>query len=310
MRMKRIVVIGSSNTDMVVKAPHLPAAGETVLGGEFMMNAGGKGANQAVAAARYGGRVSFVARVGDDMFGRQTLEAMREDGIDTSYVAVDREHASGVALISVNAEGENSIVVASGANMALGRGHIDRAAGEIRAADVVLMQLEVPVSTVAYAAEVAAAAGVPVILNPAPAPTEPLGAELLSRLEAITPNRSEAARISGIEVTDIGSARRAAEAIHAMGVRNVIITLGGEGSLMYDGVHFEHVEAVRVEAVDTTAAGDTFNGVLACCMAEGRTLAEAARMAGVAAAISVTRMGAQSAAPTRAEVEAFIKEIR
>lgn len=308
--MKRIVVIGSSNTDMVVKAPHLPAAGETVLGGEFMMNAGGKGANQAVAAARYGGRVSFVARVGDDMFGRQTLEAMREDGIDTSYVAVDREHASGVALISVNAEGENSIVVASGANMALGRGHIDRAAGEIRAADVVLMQLEVPVSTVAYAAEVAAAAGVPVILNPAPAPTEPLGAELLSRLEAITPNRSEAARISGIEVTDIGSARRAAEAIHAMGVRNVIITLGGEGSLMYDGVHFEHVEAVRVEAVDTTAAGDTFNGVLACCMAEGRTLAEAARMAGVAAAISVTRMGAQSAAPTRAEVEAFIKEIR
>ena len=310
MRMKRIVVIGSSNTDMVVKAPRLPAAGETVLGGEFMMNAGGKGANQAVAATRYGGRVSFVARVGDDMFGRQTLEAMREDGIDTSYVAVDREHASGVALISVNAEGENSIVVASGANMALGREDIDRAAGEICAADVVLMQLEVPVSTVAYAAEVAAAAGVPVILNPAPAPTEPLGAELLSRLEAITPNRSEAARISGIEVTDTGSARRAAEAIHAMGVRNVIITLGGEGSLVYDGVHFEHVEAVRVEAVDTTAAGDTFNGVLACCMAEGRTLAEAARMAGVAAAISVTRMGAQSAAPTRAEVEAFIKEIR
>lgn len=308
--MKRIVVIGSSNTDMVVTAPRLPAAGETVLGGEFIMNAGGKGANQAVAAARYGGRVSFVARVGDDMFGRQTLEAMRGDGIGTSYVTMDGEHSSGVALISVNAEGENSIVVASGANMALGRGDIDRAAGEIRAADVVLMQLEVPVSTVAYAAEVAAAAGVPVILNPAPAPTEPLGAELLSRLEAITPNRSEAARISGIEVTDIGSARRAAEAIHAMGVRNVIITLGGEGSLVYDGVHFEHVEAVRVEAVDTTAAGDTFNGVLACCMAEGRTLAEAARMAGVAAAISVTRMGAQSAAPTRAEVEAFIQEIR
>ena len=306
--MKRIVVIGSSNTDMVVKAPRLPAAGETVLGGEFMMNAGGKGANQAVAAARYGGRVSFGARVGDDMFGRQTLAAMREDGIDTSYVAVDREHASGVALISVNAEGENSIVVASGANMALGRGDIDRAAGEIRAADAVLMQLEVPVAAVEYAAEVAAAAGVPVILNPAPAPTEPLGAELLSRLKAITPNRSEAARISGIEVTDIGSARRAAEAIHAMGVRNVIITLGGEGSLVYDGVHFEHVEAVRVEAVDTTAAGDTFNGVLACCMAEGRTLAEAARMAGVAAAISVTRMGAQSAAPTRAEVEAFIRK--
>lgn len=306
--MKRIVVIGSSNTDMVVKAPRLPAAGETVLGGEFMMNAGGKGANQAVAAARYGGRVSFVARVGDDMFGRQTLAAMRGDGIDTSYVAVDRVHASGVALISVNAEGENSIVVASGANMALGRGDIDRAAGEIRAADVVLMQLEVPVAAVEYAAEIAAEAGVPVILNPAPAPAETLGTELLSRLEVMTPNRSEAARISGLEVSDMASARRAAEAIHAMGVRNVVITLGGDGSLVYDGARFEHVEAVRVEAVDTTAAGDTFNGVLAVCMAEGRTLVEAARAAGAAAAISVTRMGAQTAAPTRAEVEAFYRK--
>ena len=168
------------------------------------------------------------------------------------------------------------------------------------------MQLEVPVAVVEYAAEIAAEAGVPVILNPAPAPTEPLGAELLSRLEAITPNRSEAARISGIEVTDIGSARRAAEAIHAMGVRNVIITLGGEGSLVYDGVHFEHVEAVRVEAVDTTAAGDTYNGVLACCMAEGQGLVEAAREASAAAAISVTRMGAQTAAPTRKEVKEFL----
>ena len=304
--MKRIVVIGSSNTDMVVKASHLPAAGETVLGGGFMMNAGGKGANQAVAAARYGGRVMFVGRVGDDMFGRCTLEAMRQDGIDTSCVAVDREHSSGIALISVNAEGENSIVVASGANMALGREDIDRAAEEIRAADVVLMQLEVPVAVVEYAAEIAAEAGVPVILNPAPAPAEVLRPELLRHLYAITPNRSEAARISGIEVTDIGSARRAAEAIHAMGVRNVIITLGGEGSLVYDGVHFEHVEAVRVEAVDTTAAGDTYNGVLACCMAEGQGLVEAAREASAAAAISVTRMGAQTAAPTRKEVKEFL----
>ena len=222
--MKRIVVIGSSNTDMVVKASHLPAAGETVLGGEFMMNAGGKGANQAVAAARYGGRVTFVGRVGDDMFGRRTLEAMRQDGIDTSCVAVDREHSSGIALISVNAEGENSIVVASGANMALGREDIDRAA----------------------------------------------------------------------------------EAIHAMGVRNVVITLGGDGSLIYDGGRFEYVDAFRVAAVDTTAAGDTYNGVLACCMAEGQGLVEAAREASAAAAISVTRMGAQTAAPTRMEVKEFL----
>lgn len=310
MEMKNIVVIGSSNTDMVVKTSHLPAAGETVLGGEFMMNAGGKGANQAVAAARYGEHVVFVARVGDDMFGRQTLESMCRDGIDTSCVSVDSDRMSGVALISVNAEGENSIVVASGANMALGREDIDRAAEEIRRADVVLMQLEVPMATVEYAAEVAAAAGVPVILNPAPAPAGPLGAGLLSRIDVITPNRSEATRISGIEVTDMASARRAAEAIHAMGTRRVIITLGGEGSLIYDGGEFEHIGATRVEAVDTTAAGDTFNGVLAVGVAEGRSLARAAREASVAAAISVTRMGAQTAAPTRAEVEAFISERR
>lgn len=308
--MKNIVVIGSSNTDMVVKTSHLPAAGETVLGGEFMMNAGGKGANQAVAAARYGEHVVFVARVGDDMFGRQTLESMRRDGIDTSCVRVDSDRMSGVALISVNAEGENSIVVASGANMALGCEDIDRAAEEIRRADVVLMQLEVPMATVEYAAEVAAAAGVPVILNPAPAPAGPLGAGLLSRIDVITPNRSEATRISGIEVTDMASARRAAEAIHAMGTRRVIITLGGEGSLIYDGGEFEHIGATRVEAVDTTAAGDTFNGVLAVGVAEGLSLARAAREASVAAAISVTRMGAQTAAPTRAEVEAFISERR
>lgn len=308
--MKNIVVIGSSNTDMVVKTSHLPAAGETVLGGEFMMNAGGKGANQAVAAARYGEHVVFVARVGDDMFGRQTLESLRRDGIDTSCVSVDSDRMSGVALISVNAEGENSIVVASGANMALGREDIDRAADEIRRADVVLMQLEVPKATVEYAAEVAAAAGVPVILNPAPAPAGPLGAGLLSRIDVITPNRSEATRISGIEVTDMASARRAAEAIHAMGTRRVIITLGGEGSLIYDGGEFEHIGATRVEAVDTTAAGDTFNGVLAVGVAEGLSLARAAREASVAAAISVTRMGAQTAAPTRAEVEAFISERR
>lgn len=308
--MKNIVVIGSSNTDMVVKTSHLPAAGETVLGGEFMMNAGGKGANQAVAAARYGEHVVFVARVGDDMFGRQTLESLRRDGIDTSCVSVDSDRMSGVALISVNVEGENSIVVASGANMALGREDIDRAAEEIRRADVVLMQLEVPMATVEYAAEVAAAAGVPVILNPAPAPAGPLGAGLLSRIDVITPNRSEATRISGIEVTDMASARRAAEAIHAMGTRRVIITLGGEGSLIYDGGEFEHIGATRVEAVDTTAAGDTFNGVLAVGVAEGRSLARAAREASVAAAISVTRMGAQTAAPTRVEVEAFISERR
>lgn len=307
LRMKNIVVIGSSNTDMVVKTSRLPAGGETVLGGDFFMNAGGKGANQAVAAARYGNRVVFVAKTGNDLFGEQVRKSLKEDNIVTDYVFTDNCHPSGVALITIDKDAENCIVVASGANMHLVPTDIDIAATEIGSADVVLMQLECPVPTVAYAARMAAKAGVPVILNPAPAPSEPLSTELLHDLYLITPNRSEASRISGIEVKDMESAQRAAKAIHDMGPRNVIITLGGDGSLVYDGKMFMRVEALKVEAVDTTAAGDTYNGVLASVIAEGRSLIEAVREANVAGAISVTRMGAQPAAPTRKEIEEMKK---
>ncbi len=300
--MKNIVVIGSSNTDMVVKTSHLPVGGETVLGGDFFMNAGGKGANQAVAAARYGNRVVFVAKTGDDLFGKQVLKSLKEDNIVTDYVFVDADHPSGVALITIDKDAENCIVVASGANMYLSPADIDIASEEIRKANVLLMQLESPIETVAYAAKMAAEAGVPVILNPAPAPAEPLSEELLKNLYLITPNRSEASRISGIEVKDMESAYRAAKAILNMGPKNVIITLGREGSLLDDGSMPMRVEALKVEAVDTTAAGDTYNGVLASVIAEGRSLIEAIREANVAAAISVTRMGAQPAAPTRAEI--------
>ncbi|MBP3317053.1 MAG: ribokinase [Alistipes sp.] len=303
--MKNIVVIGSSNTDMVVKTSHLPAGGETVLGGDFFMNPGGKGANQAVAAARYGNRVVFVAKTGDDMFGATVREGMKQDGIITDYVFVDKQHPSGVALITIDSAAENCIVVASGANMHLNETDIDAAADEIRHADVVLMQLECPVATVEYAARMAAEAGVKVILNPAPAPAEPLSEELMKNLFLITPNRSEASRISGINVTDMESAHRAIRAIYAMGPKNVIITLGSEGSLIYDGSMIMRVDACKVEAVDTTAAGDTYSGVLASVIAEGKSLIEAVREANVAAAISVTRMGAQPAAPTRAEINEF-----
>ena len=303
--MKNIVVIGSSNTDMVVKTSHLPADGETVLGGDFFMNAGGKGANQAVAAARYGNRVVFVAKTGDDLFGRQVRKSMAEDGIVTDYVFVDKEHPSGVALITIDKDAENCIVVAGGANMYLSPADIETAAEEILKADVVLMQLESPIETVAYAARMAAKAGIPVILNPAPAPAEALSEALLKDLFLITPNRSEASRISGIEVTDMESAHRAAKAIHEMGPKNVIITLGSDGSLVYDGSMFMRVEALKVEAVDTTAAGDTYNGVLASVIAEGKSLIEAVREANIAGAISVTRMGAQPAAPTREEIAAM-----
>ena len=304
--MKNIVVIGSTNTDMVVKASHLPAGGETVLGGEFLMNAGGKGANQAVAAARYGNRVVFVAKTGNDLFGERVRSSLREDDIVTDYVSVDPLHPSGVALITIDARAENCIVVASGANMYLSTADVDVAREEISAADVVLMQLESPIETVTYAARMAAEAGVKVVLNPAPAPDKPLPEELMRSLYLITPNRSEASRLSGIEVKDMESAREAAKAILDRGPQSVIITLGGDGSLVYDGQEFTFIEATKVEAVDTTAAGDTFNGVLATMVAEGRNLIDAAREASLAAAISVTRMGAQPAAPTRAEVAAVM----
>jgi ribokinase len=292
---------------MVVKTSHLPAGGETVLGGTFFMNAGGKGANQAVAAARYGNRVVFVAKTGDDLFGKQVLKSLKQDNIVTDYLFVDKENPSGVALITIDSEAENCIVVAPGANMSLSPADIDVAAEEIRNADVLLMQLESPVETVTYAAKMAAEAGVPVILNPAPAPAEPLSEELLKSLYLITPNRSEASRLSGIEVKDMESAYRAAKVIRDMGPKCVIITLGNEGSLLDDGAMPMRVEALKVEAVDTTAAGDTYNGVLASVIAEGRSLIEAMREANVAAAISVTRMGAQPAAPTREEINEMKK---
>ena len=306
--MKNIVVIGSSNTDMVVKTSHLPVPGETVLGGDFFMNAGGKGANQAVAAARYGNRVVFVAKTGNDLFGEQVRKSMKEDGIVTDYVFIDEEHPSGVALITIDQKAENCIVVAGGANMYLKPEDIDKAKEEILGGDVVLMQLETPIETVEYAAKMAAEAGVKVILNPAPAPAEPLSKELISNLYLITPNRSEASRLTGIEVTDLASAQRAALALYDMGAKNVIVTLGSEGSLVYDGHMMMRVEAIKVEAVDTTAAGDTYNGVLASVIAEGKSLIDAVHEANIAGAISVTRMGAQPAAPTHEEIIAMKKK--
>ncbi|MBR5876983.1 MAG: ribokinase [Alistipes sp.] len=303
--MSKIVVIGSSNTDMVVKTSHLPAGGETVLGGDFFMNAGGKGANQAVAAARQGNKVVFVAKTGDDLFGRQVREALEQDNINTDYVFTDKEHPSGVALITIDKDAENCIVVASGANMYLSKEDIDKAKDEICSANVVLMQLESPIQTVEYAAQMASEAGVRVILNPAPAPAEPLSEELLKNLYLITPNRSEASRLTGINVKDVHSAQQAAQVLYDMGVKNVIITLGKEGSLVYDGAMFMRIEATKVEAVDTTAAGDTYNGVLASALSEGRSVIDSANEASVASAISVTRMGAQPAAPTREEIRKF-----
>jgi ribokinase len=299
-----ILVVGSSNTDMVAKADRLPAPGETVLGGAFLMAAGGKGANQAVAAARLGADVVFVAKVGDDIFGKQAVESFNREGIDTSCMVTDAANPSGVALITVDAHGENCIVVASGANANLVRVDLFAAEEKIKNASLVLMQLEIPLETVEYVAQLASGYGVPVILNPAPACALP--EELMRKVAILTPNQKEAEMLSGVAIIDKASAERAAEALAARSVNTVIITLGAEGALLFDAGKFEWVPAPVVPAVDTTAAGDVFCGALAVALSESRLVKDAVVFACAAAALSVTKMGAQTSAPFRGEVDKFL----
>jgi len=296
----KIVVIGSTNTDMVVKAERIPRPGETVLGGRFLMNPGGKGANQAVAAARLGGDVTFIARVGDDLFGREAKALFKKEGICTDYILTDTEEPSGVALIMVDGRGENCISVASGANGALTPEAIEDVQAVIEHADLVLLQLETPLETVCRAAELAVGKGVPVILNPAPAQSLP--EDLYECLEVITPNQTEAELLTGIKVTDLKSAEAAARALCDRGALQAVITMGAKGAYVYDGSEGMLVDALKVDAVDTTAAGDVFSGALAVALAEGAELAAAVRFAVKASALSVTRMGAQASAPYRAEL--------
>lgn len=298
--MKKVIVIGSSNVDMVVKTSHLPAPGETILGGEFLMNQGGKGANQAVAVKRMGGNLIFMAKLGNDLLGQQSVAYFNKEGIDTRYISLDEKSASGVALISLDAHAENSIVVASGANMLLNEQDVDKVVEEMYEGDILLMQLEIPLQTVEYAARKAFAKGVKVVLNPAPACSLPK--ELFRYLYMITPNRIEAEMLTGIKLANNTDAEKVAEAICAMGVKNVIITLGSKGCLIQEDGVFYRVDACKVEPVDTTAAGDTFNGVLCVGLAEGMDLRQAAVLASKASSIAVTRMGAQSSIPYREEL--------
>lgn len=300
---RQILVVGSSNTDMVIKAAHLPRPGETILGGTFFMNPGGKGANQAVAIARLGGSVIFICKTGSDIFGHQSQQLFEEEGINTSYVFSDSGNPSGVALITVDEKAENCIVVASGANANLLPSDLAKAEEAIEQTDLVLMQLEIPMETVCFVADIAWRKGKKVILNPAPA--YPLPADLLHHLYLITPNETEAEMITGVKITDESSAGEAARVLSEMGVQHVIITLGSKGALIYSDGKAEMVPALKVEAVDTTAAGDVFNGALTVALSEGRSLKEAARFACKASAISVTRVGAQSSAPYRNEVDIF-----
>ena len=301
MKNKAIVVVGSTNTDMVIKTSKLPLPGETILGGEFLMNPGGKGANQAVAAARLGGKVTLVAKTGEDIFGRQTKSIFESENLDTEFLFSDSESPSGIALITVDSHAENCIVVAPGANARLVRQDIDLAAAAIQNAEIVLMQLEIPLDTVIYATEIAFKAGKKVILNPAPA--QPLPIELLEKLYMITPNETEAELLTGIHVTDQISAESAARVLLGKGVQVVVVTLGNKGALLVTPDICKLIPGYQVEAIDTTAAGDCFNGALAVAISEDAGLIKAVGFANKAASISVTRMGAQASAPYRSEVE-------
>jgi ribokinase len=297
--MNGILIIGSSNTDMVIKTDQLPLPGETVLGGNFFMNAGGKGANQAVAAARLGGQVTLVTKLGDDIFGKQALDGFKKENINTRYVFFDQYSPSGTALIMVNNEGENCIAVAPGANANLLAADIDQAE-EINDAEIILIQLEIPLETVSYVAKKVKAFQCKLVINPAPA--QKLSDEILDGLFLITPNETEAFLLTGIKVSDENTAFGAADLLIKKGVQHVIITMGSSGAVFRDQHQKFSTSAPVVKALDTTAAGDVFNGALAVALTEDKNWKQALEFAVKAASISVTRIGAQSSAPYRKEI--------
>ena len=296
----RIIVVGSMNMDMVVRTSHIPKPGETVLGDKFFMNPGGKGANQAVTVSRLGGEVSFIGRIGSDVFGKQANQLFDEEGIDTSKLIEDEDSPSGIALITVEETGENSIVVAPGANANLGTDDIKPMFEELDNRAILLMQLEIPYKTVKYAAEKAKEKSMLVIINPAPA-NHSLSS-IYHLIDILTPNVSEAEILSGLTISDMNDVKKAAIKLVSQGVRSVIITLGANGALVYDQEEFVHIKSPHVNVVDTTAAGDVFNGALAVGIAEGKTLVDAVNFACQSAAVSVTKLGAQSSIPYRNEV--------
>ena len=305
-KQKKLAVLGSINADHVISVPHFARPGETLSGSNYHIAYGGKGANQAVAAARLGMATDFIACIGNDGIGQAMKKTFAEDGINTDTVVAIENEMSGVALIQVAASGENSIVIAGGANAYLDDKLVEKFAANIEQADALLMQLETPMSGILAAAKLAKQSGTEVILNPAPA--QPLSDELLSLLDIITPNETEAEILTGIQVKDEASARQAAAVFHQKGISLVLITLGAKGVFVSEkGGNAQLVAGFRVQAVDTTAAGDTFNGALLTALLEDKPLAQAIRFAHAAAAISVTRNGAQPSIPTRQEVDEFLR---
>jgi ribokinase len=302
----KVVVVGSTNTDLTVRVPRIPAPGETALGRDFRITAGGKGANQAVAAARAGARVVFVTAIGSDDFGDRALENLVREGIDVALVRRVADTASGVALIAVDDRGENSIAVAPGANGALRPADVEPLQQILEPDDVVLVQLEIPIAAVEAAVRIANLRHARVILNPAPART--VADSLLASVSILTPNELEAGQLTGISPSDDRGIARAVRVLHDRGVPAVLITMGARGVFASIADVRELVPAFAVEAVDTTAAGDVFNGALAAALVDGVTTRAALEFASAAAALSVTRAGAQASAPRGAEIEAFLRD--
>ncbi len=298
--MTPIYVIGSSNTDMVVKSAKIPIPGETILGGTFFMNAGGKGANQAVAAARLGGSVTLVANVGNDLFGKESIDHFKKENINTHFISIDPSLASGVALINVDRNGENSITVAPGSNGNLKSAQVNKVLESIKEPSTILLQLEIPIPTVEHTIREALKKGHRVILNPAPA--QSLNQAVFKNLFLITPNESEAGLLTGITITDRTTAERAAEKLSEMGIENIVITLGAKGAYLHSKDIKKFISSTQVTAIDTTAAGDCFNGALAVALSENLSLESAVVFGCAAASLSVTRMGAQASMPFRKEI--------
>lgn len=296
----KILVVGSTNMDMVVKTNHIPKPGETVLGGTFFMNPGGKGANQAVSVSRLGGEVIFISKIGNDIFGKQSSKIFGDEGVNIGGIYAESNSPSGIALITVDKNGENSIVVAPGSNSFLDQDNVKDAMDKFPDADILLIQLEIPMETVKFAIKTAKKRNIKVILNPAPVNEEIL--PVLDLIDIITPNSQEASALTNHPIDDLESAKVAAKKINALGVKTVIITMGKDGALLYDSGEFTMIESPKVNAVDTTAAGDVFNGALAVAISEKKDMKSAVAFACRCAAISVTNMGAQSSIPHRNEV--------
>ena len=300
----RLTVVGSFNTDLSVRTPRMPVGGETILGGPFKSGPGGKGANQAVAAARLGADVMMVVKLGKDVFGDQAAQNLALEGIRCDFVLRTETSHTGVAFIIVDDTGENMIIVAAGANDQLTPADVDLARASIETANIMLLQLEVPVETVEYATRVAHMAGVKVLLNPAPG--QPLSEDLLRRVDVLTPNENEASLITGLPVTNLSEVEVAARHLIAKGVGSVVVTLGANGALVVTPAGAQHVPGRSVDVVDTTGAGDAFSGALAVALGEGKELVEAARFANIAAALQVTKFGTAPAMPYRNEVDTLL----